>query len=49
MGAWHALCHIYKGVEGHKYVEIQESGGIKEAKALRSMRNAKADGEAYYD
>ena len=38
-----------KYVEMHEAINLKKSGGNKKAKALWSRRDAKADGETYYD
>ena len=39
----------HKYVEMHEAINLKKSGGNKKTKALWSMRDAKAGGEAYYD
>ena len=39
----------HKYVEMHKAINLKKSSGSKKAIALWSMRDAKANGEAYYD
>ena len=39
----------HKYAEIHKAFNLKKSGGNKKAMALWPMRDAKADGEAYYD
>ena len=43
---WDDMHHKY--VEPHKAVNLKKSGVSKNAKTLWPMRDAKANGEAYY-